>query len=105
VLNRIRDEIRRKARKPPNTDLDDLRIDNGKSPLEEAIGQQALERYERALERLTPQDREAIVARIELGYSYEEMAEVFEKPTADAARKAAQRALLRLMEEMKRGGQ
>jgi RNA polymerase sigma-70 factor (ECF subfamily) len=55
--------------------------------------------------RLTPQERDAIVARIEMGYSYEEMAEALGKPTADAARKAAQRALVRLVEEMKRGAQ
>lgn len=105
VLNRIRDEIRRKARQPDNTDLDDVLIDDSRSPLEEAIGRQGVERYERALESLTPQDRETIVARIELGYSYQEMAEAFGKPTPDAARKAAQRALLRLMEAMKRASQ
>ena len=36
-----------------------------------------------------------------MGYSYEELAEASAKPTADAARKAAQRALVRLAEEMK----
>jgi len=38
-----------------------------------------------------------------LGYSYEELAVMLDKPTADAARKAAERALVRLAEEMKRG--
>jgi DNA-directed RNA polymerase specialized sigma24 family protein len=38
-----------------------------------------------------------------MGYSYEEMADVLDKPSADAARKAAQRALVRLVEEMKHG--
>jgi hypothetical protein len=33
------------------------------------------------------------------------MAVMLEKPTADAARKTAQRALVRLAEEMKRGRQ
>ena len=63
-----------------------------------------MERYERALARLTAEEREAIIARIEMGYTYEEIAEIG-KPTPDAARKAAQRALVRLVEEMKRGGQ
>jgi DNA-directed RNA polymerase specialized sigma24 family protein len=36
-----------------------------------------------------------------MGYSYEELAQVLGKPTADAARKAAQRALVRLAEEMR----
>ena len=44
---------------------------------------------------------EAIIGRVEMEYSYAELAEVLGKPTADAARKAARRALLRLAEEMK----
>jgi RNA polymerase sigma factor (sigma-70 family) len=102
VLNRIRDELRRKGRQPEATDLDGLEIDRAESPLEQAIGGEAVERYERALERLTPQEREAIIARVEMGYSYDELAEALGKPTPDAARKAAQRALVRLVGEMKR---
>ena len=104
VLNRIRDELRRKGRRPEVTDLNGLERDGEQSPLEQAIGQEAVDRYERALERLKPEEREAIIARVEMGYSYEELAEAFGKPTPDAARKAAQRALVRLAEEMKRGG-
>ena len=103
VLNRMRDEIRRKGRAPAMIDLDDVRLEARGSPLEDAIGQQALERYEAALARLRPDEREAIIARVEMDYSYEEMAEAFDKPSAEAARKAAKRALLRLAEEMKRG--
>jgi RNA polymerase sigma factor (sigma-70 family) len=102
VLNRMRDELRRKGRQPDATDLDNLEADRAESPLEQAIGRETVERYERALERLTPQEREAIIARIEMGYSYDELAEALGKPTADAARKAAQRALVRLVDEMKR---
>jgi DNA-directed RNA polymerase specialized sigma24 family protein len=42
-----------------------------------------------------------IIGRVEMEYSYAELADILGKPTADAARKAAQRALLRLAEEMK----
>jgi RNA polymerase sigma factor (sigma-70 family) len=104
VLNRLRDELRRKGRQPHATDLDGLEADGSQSPLEEAIGSEAVERYERALQRLRPEEREAIIARVEMDYSYEELAEALGKPTPDAARKAAQRALVRLAEEMKRGG-
>ena len=103
VLNRLRDELRRKGRRPDATDLDGVDIQSQQSPLEEAIGREAVERYERALQRLRPEEREAIIARIEMGHSYQELADVLGKPTADAARKAAQRALVRLVEEMKRG--
>jgi RNA polymerase sigma factor (sigma-70 family) len=104
VLNRIREELRRKGRRPDATDLDDNDLQSASSPLEEAIGHEAVERYEKALERLKPEEREAIIARVELGYSYEELADALGKPTADAARKAARRALVRLAEELQHGG-
>jgi RNA polymerase sigma-70 factor (ECF subfamily) len=100
VLNRVRNELRKKGRRPEATDLDGREVAVGQSPLEAAIGKEAVERYERALAALTPDDREAIIGRVEMGYSYEELAEVLEKPTADAARKAAQRALVRLTRQM-----
>jgi RNA polymerase sigma-70 factor (ECF subfamily) len=102
VLNRIRDELRRKGRQPAATDLDDVAVDSVESPLEQAIGREAVERYEQALARLKAEEREAIIARVEMGYSYDELAEALGKPTADAARKAARRALVRLAEEMRR---
>ena len=58
-----------------------------------------------ALQRLTGEEREAIIARVEMGYSYEELAEALGKPTSEAARKAARRALVRLAEEMKRAAE
>jgi len=103
VLNRLRDELRRKGRQPESTSLDSIEIEAGESPLEQAIGREKVDAYERALAQLKPEEREAIIARVELGYSYEELAMMLDKPTADAARKAAQRALVRLAEEMKRG--
>ena len=102
VTNRIRDELRRKGRHPAVTDLDGIEVDESESPLEQAIGREAVERYERALQRLTSHEREVIIARVEQGYSYEELAEALGKPTSEAARKAARRALLRLAAEMSR---
>ena len=64
---------------------------------------EAVERYEAALARLRAEEREAIVARIEMGGSYQEVAQALGKPSADAARMAVSRALLRLAEEMNRG--
>jgi RNA polymerase sigma-70 factor, ECF subfamily len=102
VLNRIRDELRRKGRRPESTELHGLEEDRAASPLEQAIGQEAVERYERALARLRPEEQEVVIGRVEMGYSYEELAEALGKPTSDAARKAAERALVRLAEEMTR---
>jgi len=103
VLNRIRDELRRAGRRPAADTLDEEHVDPGPSPLEEAIGREATERYEAALAALRPEEREAIIGRIELGYTYDELAEALGKPSSEAARKAAERALVKLVEEMTRG--
>jgi DNA-directed RNA polymerase specialized sigma24 family protein len=79
-----------------------VQLESAQSPLEEAIGREAVERYEQALQRLKPEERDAIIARVEMDYTYEELAQVLGKPTPEAARKAAQRALVRLAEEMNR---
>lgn len=101
VMNRLRDELRRTGRAPVLVDVDDIDMAGQGSPLEEAIGAEAAARYVAALARLEPEEREAIIGRVEMEYSYADLAEVLGKPTADAARKAARRALLRLAEEMK----
>jgi len=103
VMNRIRDEIRRVGRKPLHVELEEEKADPARSPLEEAIGMEEIERYENALARLRPEEREAIILRVELGYSYEELAHLLRKPTSDAAHKATKRALVRLAEEMASG--
>jgi RNA polymerase sigma-70 factor, ECF subfamily len=101
VVNRIRDEVRRAKRAPVSEVLDDNAADVAASPLENAIGRQALECYEAALVRLRPEERQAIVARVEMDGTYQEVARALGKPSADAARMAVSRALLRLAEEMK----
>ena len=102
VLNRLRDTLRRKQRQPAATDLDAVQLAAEGSPLEAAIGREEAVLYETALGRLSPEDREAIIARIELGYDYAELAESLGRPTPDAARKAVQRAVVRLAEEIRR---
>ena len=99
MLNRIRDEIRRAKRRPVDP-LDSSRPASDPSPLEEAIGSETLERYEAALQRLRPEDREAIIARIEMGYAYAEVAEALGKPSIAATHMAVSRALMRLAKEM-----
>jgi RNA polymerase sigma-70 factor (ECF subfamily) len=101
LMNRVRDELRRHRRRPGSVELDSRHIDAGPSPLEEAIGSEAMNRYQEGLMRLPESDRDAIIGRLELGLTYDELAERLGKPSPDAARKAAQRALVRLVEEMK----
>jgi RNA polymerase sigma-70 factor, ECF subfamily len=102
VTNRIRDEIRRARRVPALRTLDENAPNSDVSPLDQAIGRQAVERYEAALARLRPDDRHAIVARVEMDRSYHEIAETLGKPSSEAARVAVSRALLRLAKEMSR---
>jgi len=100
VNNHIRDEIRKVKARPVATPLSDEQPDEGPSPLERAIGRQGLERYEAALQQLRPLDREAIIARVELQQSYEEIAIALDKPTADAARMVVVRAMKNLLKTM-----
>jgi RNA polymerase sigma-70 factor (ECF subfamily) len=103
VMNRIRDECRRVSRRPVPRELDPEAADDGQSPLEAAIGVQAVGRYEAALRLLRDEDRQAVVARVEMGFSYQEIAVMFGKPSPDAARVAVSRALVRLAEVMRNG--
>jgi RNA polymerase sigma-70 factor (ECF subfamily) len=101
LMNRIRDEVRRAGRQPDRETIDSGRPDPGLSPLEQAIGTEAVDRYEQALARLRDDERELVIGRVELGLTYQELADACGKPSADAARMAVGRALVRLAEEMR----
>ena len=103
LVNRIRNQIRRVSRRPTVEGLDEQMPSPLSSPLQSAILQEHQERYEAALARLDQADRDLIVARLELGLTYEEMAQALGKPSWNAARMAVSRALVRLASELKRG--
>ena len=103
VLNRIRDEVRRVSRTAMAPGLGEAAeqvIDPAASPLDEAIGRESVARYEAALQRLRAEDRELIIARLEMQQSYAEIAAMYGRRTADAARMAVGRAVVKLIEEM-----
>jgi RNA polymerase sigma-70 factor (ECF subfamily) len=100
VLNRIRDQVRWARRRPGPEGVPDRLEDRTPSPLETVIGSDVLERYERALDELTDEERQLLHLRIELDYSYEEIAVITNRSTRDAARMAVQRSLRRLAEVM-----
>jgi RNA polymerase sigma factor (sigma-70 family) len=102
LVNRVRTQFRYAARHPPAQSLSDALVHAGASPLDLTIDHENARRYRAGLERLRVADRAAIVARIELGYSYEQLALMLHKPTSVAARLAVRRALLRLDDEMRR---
>jgi RNA polymerase sigma-70 factor, ECF subfamily len=100
LLNRIRDIARQAKRRGPVDPLASDIVGNDSSPLDQAIGNETLERYDAALERLPPEDKELIIARIEMGLRYSEIVTMFGKPSAAAAHMAVSRALVKLAEEM-----
>ena len=103
VDNRINDEFRRIARRGLPSALDEGQADVRPSPLDEAMAQQAEDRYRAALARLRPGDRRLVVGRVELGYSLEQLALLTGRRRVDTARVALRRALERLAMEMARG--
>jgi RNA polymerase sigma-70 factor (ECF subfamily) len=96
VTNRIRDEIRRVSAQPRRNPLPDSAAAAEASPLEIAAGKETFNAYERALALLNEIEREAVIARLELGCSYQEIAILVDKPTVDAARMTVARALDKL---------
>ena len=99
LWNRIRDiarQYQRRGQDPLDTEIEG----HEHSPLDLAIGQETLERYEAALERLRPEERDLIIARIEMGLPHAEIAMMFDKPSVAAVHMAVSRALIRLAEEM-----
>jgi RNA polymerase sigma-70 factor (ECF subfamily) len=100
LWNCIRDIARTYQRRGPSDALDFDIADSAPTPLEEAMGREVFARYEAAMERLRPDEREAIIARIELGLSHAEVADALGKPSAAAAHMAVSRALMRLAREM-----
>jgi RNA polymerase sigma-70 factor, ECF subfamily len=101
LWNRIRDLARHQQRTGgPSVPLDPDIAAADWSPLDLAVGRETLDRYEAALERLRPDDKALIVARIELGLPFAEIAEMFDKPSVAAVHMALSRALVKLAEEM-----
>lgn len=105
LMNRIRNEFKRAGRRPLLETADSRLGGNGPTPLDTAIGRDAAEDYENALASLDEMDRELIILRLELGYGYREIADATGKPSADAARMAAGRAILRLARRMRHRGE
>jgi RNA polymerase sigma-70 factor (ECF subfamily) len=103
VLNRIRDEARRLDRRPAPEAIDSSLPGTAPSPFEQALGRETSARYHAAFSRLSADEREILIARLEFGYSYQEVSELFHKPSADAARMATVRALDHLKALMERG--
>ena len=102
VMHQIIDQIRSAGRRPPGVELDDAMPGGLPSPYDTAISQEHRELYERALEALAEGERELVIGRVEWGLDYEELAAAVGRPTAEAARVASRRAIVKLAEIMQR---
>lgn len=102
LINRVRNELRRHATRPVAVDLDSHQPADAPSPFDAAVAAETNARYEVGLAGLTPDERDAVVSRVEFGLSYAEVAETFGRPSADAARMYVARAIVKLARLMER---
>jgi len=102
VENRIRDEMRRAVRRPAMDVLDEAQplAGNDRSLQEKIVHDEAWDRYRSALKRLPRRDQRLIVGRLELGYSFRQLAAIDGRTGSDGVRMALKRALVRLAAEM-----
>jgi len=100
VSNRVADEHRRAVRHGPTATLDDNLPDGQQSPLDLTIDRDKVRAYRTALLMLSPDDRLAIVMRLERGEGYDAIAARLGKPTPNAARVAVARAMFKLAKHM-----
>jgi len=101
LMNLVRDEARRVARRPDQEGLPEDLPARDPSPLEEAVGRDALDRYDAALDGLRDEQREAVVLRVEMGYTYAQIAEAMNLASTASARMMVTRAIVRLSRSMR----
>lgn len=102
VVNRICDEVRRVGRRPAQDSVAALEhaADQTPSPLQTAMDAEREQKYKAALATLTSQERMLVVGRLELGYTYDQLALITDRVTAEAARLAVRRAVIKLAKSM-----
>jgi RNA polymerase sigma-70 factor (ECF subfamily) len=104
LLNVVREETRRSANRGIQETIDETLVSPHASVVERVIGAEQMESYHQGLERLTEEQREAVLLRLEFDYTYEQIAEAIGKPSADAARMTVVRALAALAKIMDSDG-
>jgi len=96
LLNVVREETRRSARRGLQATVDETLVSPQASIVERVIGAQQIERYQHGLEQLSEEQRQAVILRLEFNYRYDQIAEAIGKNSADAARMTVVRALAEL---------
>ena len=106
--NRVRDELRRATRRLDAdrelTCSEPFRsFENAAPQYRHVRNEEMWKQYRDGLKGLKDRDRRLVVGRAELGYTYEQLAAIEGLPSADAARKAFKRAVIRLSATMPKG--
>lgn len=99
LLNALRNEIDRSVRRGQRVSVDIASLGDAlaQDPNRNA---ELIVDYERALAELAPESREAVLLRLEFGFSYTEIAAAMERPSANAARMQVHRAVEVLSKRM-----
>jgi RNA polymerase sigma-70 factor (ECF subfamily) len=96
LLNQVRDEIRRHARRPEHAEMDvELSDPDAPALIEQIVGGERVRAYEQALAALPKRQQGLIVMRVEFGMSYPEIAAEVDG-TPDAVRVMVARAIVQL---------
>jgi len=99
LLNLLRNEIRRSAHDPKQVVPESIE-DERATLVEDMVGREVMESYETALARLPETMREAVILRLEFGFSHREIADAIGSPSANAARMLVSRAVEKLARGM-----
>ncbi len=96
LANRIRKLISTRA---PEIDLNVSKaLEHG--ALHHSAHLESMLAYEEALNKISNDEKEAVVMRVEFGFSFREIAALLGKPSANAARMYVSRSLIKLAEAM-----
>ena len=101
LMNAIRQEIRRTGRHGTAEPLPEDSVWPADAEMSRRLDTDTWLDYEQALARLSPEQREAVILRLEFGFGWAEIAGALDKPSADAARMLVSRALVELARELK----
>ena len=100
ILNRIKDEVHRSNKGEVTVAAKLTVADPAGTPLDRFLSTEDEERFRAAVARLDPDEQALVVGRLDGGASYEALAALTERPSADAARVATRRAVLRVAKIM-----
>lgn len=102
ILNHVRMEIRRVTRrqKHGNLETDVELVDMEASMMQQMIGDEAIQKYEKGLMALKQKAREAVILRIEFGYTFSEIAIATAMNSANSARMLVSRSLANMARYM-----